>query len=87
MLICLSQLVDYDTMGPDKILRFTIEVRDPDFSDTTSVTLTVTDINDNAPIFTPPSQDVTFPENIDIGTSVATFNADDADSGDNKLFE
>ncbi len=66
-----------------------MRVEDPDFTDTGSVTIQVTDVNDNAPVFTPEYDTAMLTEgpNTDIGTLVATFTATDMDSGENGQFE
>jgi hypothetical protein len=63
-----------------------IEVKDPDSSDTVNVRFLVTDVNDNAPVFTPPSRAASVSEAAAVGTSVATFTATDMDSGANGRF-
>lgn len=50
------------------------------------VTVHVTDINDNAPEFTPPTMTVTLTEgNLTAGIHVIQVNATDKDDGNNKL--
>ena len=56
-------------------------------TDTATVTISVYDVNDNAPVFSPPSQSVEISEDTDPGNFVwATFTAEDIDSGDNAVF-
>merc|ERR1719423_114781 len=49
--------------------------------------LTVTDRNDNAPVFSPPlAASITIPENASVGDVVETLTATDADSNANIQF-
>ena len=55
--------------------------------DTATVTITVYDVNDNAPVFSPATQSVDISEDTDPGSFVwATFSASDIDSDDNAEF-
>ncbi|EDO35413.1 predicted protein, partial [Nematostella vectensis] len=47
------------------------------------VTITVQDVNDNAPVFTSDEFTVSIAENVDDGTTVITVTATDPDAGDN----
>ncbi|KAI8511673.1 hypothetical protein Bbelb_107730 [Branchiostoma belcheri] len=65
---------------------FLVTVRDrgtPQFSDETTVTVSVLDLNDNTPNFTQSSYSVTIEENLAVGTSILTVSATDDDSGTN----
>lgn len=53
----------------------------PSLSDTTDVEISVTDCNDNAPIFKVPLYQASIPEDALIGTSVVQITATDADIG------
>ena len=48
-----------------------------------SVNITVTDVNDNGPVFTEDSYNVTIRENVTIGTTILTLKALDADMDEN----
>ena len=50
-----------------------------DFRTTCRVDFTITNVNDNAPVFTPAYKSVELPENVAPGTVVDTFEATDAD--------
>ncbi|XP_053677097.1 protocadherin-like wing polarity protein stan [Anopheles nili] len=53
----------------------------PSLSDTTDVEISVTDVNDNAPVFKVPLYQATIPEDALIGTSVVQIAATDLDMG------
>lgn len=55
----------------------------PPLSDTTGVEISVTDVNDNAPIFDAPQYQGSIPEDVLVGTSVLRISATDADIGRN----
>ncbi|KAL3270161.1 hypothetical protein HHI36_009218 [Cryptolaemus montrouzieri] len=62
----------------------TIAARDggtPSLSDTTDVEITVTDVNDNYPVFKQSSYSGSVPEDALVGTSVVQVSATDADVG------
>lgn len=66
----------------------TVEVQDPRTSavlDTTMLNVSVTDLNDNRPIFSRSFQHVTIDEDIPLHTSIAQVVATDADTGPNGL--
>ena len=54
-------------------------------SSVTSVTITVTDVNDNSPVFTADSFSLTVLEEQASGLFIATITADDVDEGDNGI--
>ncbi len=91
MIVCvlLLQVVDFDTM-PSPEFNFQVRVEDPDNSDSGSVRIRVTDVNDNAPVITPEYDTATLTEGP--GTGIDTpvgdpFDAIDIDSGENGQFE
>ena len=86
--ILFFQRLDFDTMT-ENVFTMAIRVSDskPSHTDMATVIVTITDINDNAPVFAPDVINVTLAESSSIGTSVAKFSASDIDSGDNKIFE
>ncbi|XP_043283002.1 protocadherin-like wing polarity protein stan isoform X2 [Venturia canescens] len=62
----------------------TVTARDggvPPLSDTTEVEISVTDVNDNAPIFEASQYQGSVPEDVVVGTSVTRVSATDADQG------
>ena len=78
------------TSALDRELRDLYEVKvvaydggSPPRSGTVDVTVTVTDANDNGPVFEYNSYEVSVDENIDVGTTVAKVTAFDADDGIN----
>lgn len=61
----------------------TVTARDggiPPLSDTTDVEISVTDVNDNAPVFEAPQYQGSIPEDVLVGTSVLRVSATDADT-------
>ncbi|XP_056644010.1 fat-like cadherin-related tumor suppressor homolog isoform X1 [Diorhabda sublineata] len=48
------------------------------------IELTISDLNDNAPLFTLPYYSITLPEDVEIGTLVTKIHASDADVGLNR---
>jgi hypothetical protein len=52
--------------------------------DTAQLTIYITDINDNAPYFIDFPFNVSYPENLGIGSLITTIRADDLDSGINQ---
>ena len=84
----LFQIVDYDTIQ-DKTFNLEISVRDPErdgSNSPTNLAITVTDINDNAPVIDPPEFSTSFDEDVDIGYTVTTFTATDPDTGPGGIF-
>ncbi|XP_008557612.1 protocadherin-like wing polarity protein stan [Microplitis demolitor] len=55
----------------------------PPLSDTTDVEISVTDVNDNAPVFEAAQYTGTVPEDVLLGTAVVRVSATDADMGSN----
>lgn len=60
-----------------------IAARDPDFSAYAEVIITVLDVNDHKPVFTPSKYNVTVSEAVGKGTSVLKLTATDKDAGTN----
>lgn len=61
----------------------TVTARDggvPPLSDTTDVEISVTDVNDNSPVFEAPQYQGSIPEDVLVGTSVLRVSATDADT-------
>ncbi|XP_068571005.1 protocadherin-11 X-linked isoform X1 [Cebidichthys violaceus] len=57
----------------------------PPKSSTAILQVTISDVNDNRPVFKDSEVEVTVPENAPMGTSVAQLHASDADLGSNAL--
>lgn len=54
------------------------------FNDTAQLTIYIEDINDNAPFFIDFPSNVTYAEDIEVGSSIANITAGDRDSGINQ---
>ena len=80
-------MVDYEAGITSLSLTIRVEDSDSGFTDTAQVTITVLDVNDNAPAFTPASQNATEPEDVAVDTEIAVFTAADMDLGVNSEFE
>ena len=81
--------MDYDADNAVRTFNLRIGVRDPLSAGTnspTDLTITVTDVNDNPPEFTPNPIAVAFDENVVIGYSVTTVQATDPDTGSGGIF-
>ncbi|XP_068133821.1 protocadherin gamma-C5-like isoform X6 [Hyperolius riggenbachi] len=81
-------LVTDGVLDREKIPQYTIELTaadlgSPALSSKTTVILSVSDVNDNAPAFTQTSYNAFIKENSDPGTLLCTVSATDADEGDN----
>ncbi|KAK3578313.1 hypothetical protein CHS0354_004222 [Potamilus streckersoni] len=66
--------------------QLTIEATDggfPQRTGTLTVNITVTDTNDNPPLFTQNTYNITLPENSKLSTQILTLSATDADIGEN----
>ena len=80
--------LDRDTASSDPYtLSFTLEARDAGVAEvhttTTTITIVVQDINDNAPRFADSSPDLTVPENTLVNDTIVSFEATDPDAGTN----
>lgn len=84
--ISVAQPIDYDTM--DSETQFTVVAEDNDgltsMSATAMVLISITDVNDNQPVFSQPLYTANVPENAINGTVVLNISAVDADSGSNQ---
>lgn len=65
---------------------FNVQVSDGLNDATATLTVTIVDINDNAPLFDQSLYDVTVGESQAIGVPLITVSATDADFGVNKIF-
>ncbi|XP_055959036.1 protein dachsous isoform X2 [Patella vulgata] len=76
--ICISSTLDYEKINS---YNFLVEARDLDgFKTTAAVKITVTDINDNKPIFDPQSYRVNIEEDFTMGKTILNVQANDEDS-------
>ena len=81
-----GQPLDYDSKPRMEQIYIRVRVADPQYQDDAYITFYITDANDNAPVFEPRQIGATLSEDVQIGTSVATFTATDIDSGANAEF-
>ena len=77
--LSLGVVLDYETQ-PLYILS--VSVSDGEFTTNTTIYLTVTGVNEHAPIFATPTPDCSIAENSIRGSPVCSIQASDADSGD-----
>jgi hypothetical protein len=83
------QPVSYEGLpAGDKTLQILISVKDPTKTSltTATVTITVLDVNDNAPTVRPVNTSVSVREDVAVGFEVATFTAEDPDTLSNGQF-
>lgn len=79
--IITTKLLDRETVTGYLLTVTATDGGNPPLSDTTDVEITVTDVNDNYPIFKQPTYSSSVPEDALIGTSVVQVSAIDADVG------
>ncbi|OCT87841.1 protocadherin-1 isoform X2 [Xenopus laevis] len=75
--------LDYESVKEYTIEIVAVDSGNPPLSSTNSLKVQVTDMNDNAPVFSQSLMEVVFPENNDINDLVMEVSATDADSGSN----
>ena len=70
-------------------MSFNVQVKGPRDTDLDQATVTVTvlDVNDNAPVVSPGLLPVSVSEDADVGARIASFTATDADTGVNQQFQ
>lgn len=73
--------LDRETIASYKLVIRVVDGGSPVLSTTTTLTVSLTDVNDNAPIFSPASYTFTIDENKNVGFVVGTVTASDADTG------
>ena len=81
--VTVSQELDHELTSEVTLL---VEVRDggqPFLTNTTTVTVIISDVDDNPPLLSASSLAVSIPEDVGIGASVAVVMATDEDSGTN----
>ena len=74
--------LDRETLGAQVQLR--LLARDtgaPALSGSSQLTITLTDVNDNPPVFRQPAYSVNVSEHLPAGSAVAQLTADDRDAG------
>nr|XP_023025805.1 protocadherin-like wing polarity protein stan [Leptinotarsa decemlineata] len=79
--IVTTKLLDRETVSGYLLTVTAKDGGSPPLSDTTDVEITVTDVNDNYPVFKQPSYSGSVPEDALVGTSVVQVSATDADVG------
>ena len=70
----------------DSVITLLCKVEDngsPPLSDETTVKITITDLNDNTPVFTKSSYSAEIIENTGVGQTILTVDAEDKDSNEN----
>ncbi|XP_061183428.1 neural-cadherin-like [Saccostrea echinata] len=77
---------DYENPA-QRFFNLTAEVSDGRFTDIAYIEITVIDVNDEIPIITPQSVEITKFENLNIGEVLANFRATDRDEGTNGMFD
>ncbi|KAK3100154.1 hypothetical protein FSP39_015442 [Pinctada imbricata] len=82
--IAVDKPLDHDT-HPFVLLSVKAETGVPPVFGTAQVNITITDINDNAPVFTSPQLQITVKEDESLATTLYPAKATDADSGQNSL--
>lgn len=75
--------LDYERVKEYRIEIVAVDSGNPALSSTNSLKVQVTDVNDNAPVFSPSMYEVDFPEENQPGDKVLDVVATDADSGTN----
>lgn len=81
--IVTNNLLDRETASSYLLTVTAQDGGTPSLSDTTDIEITVSDVNDNKPMFTAPMYLSSIPENALIGTSVIQVSATDVDIGMN----
>ncbi|KAB7505675.1 Fat-like cadherin-related tumor suppressor-like protein [Armadillidium nasatum] len=81
--ISIESPLDYEAVQLLVVTVIAVDGGSPPLSATALVNVTVTDVNDNSPVFTRPSYEVTVPEDLQIGRSLAQVSANDLDCGKN----
>lgn len=79
--IVTTALLDRETVSAYLLTVTAKDGGNPSLSDTTDVEISVTDCNDNPPVFKVPLYQASIPEDALIGTSVVQITATDADIG------
>ena len=80
-----KQVPDFETpldQGANNVYQITITASDADYSTTQAITITVADLNDEAPQFTSAASLALDYTSVVVGTTIYTVQATDADLGD-----
>lgn len=81
--LILKSLLDRERKDKYNVVIIAMDGGSPKKFGAVSVNISVTDVNDNPPVFTHSSYNITVRENVTIGTTVLTVSALDKDIGDN----
>ena len=85
--ISIARPLDYELIQQYTLLINATELANTSISGFTVVVINITDINDNAPSFSPNHYSFNIAENSPAGTLVGTVYATDRDAGSNALFD
>ena len=77
--------LDYDTQTVFVFNAVAMDGGSPSLNSTVQVTVSLTDINDNSPVFEPAQYSITVPENTTAGSILITVTASDDDDTSNAL--
>ncbi|XP_077122370.1 protocadherin gamma-C5-like isoform X48 [Ranitomeya variabilis] len=84
--LVVEKILDREEKSEHKLILTAIDGGDPARSGSTQLTIIVSDINDNAPVFDQPRYKVNIPENVPLKTVIIKLNATDSDEGVNSEF-
>ena len=84
--LSVSGLLDYEVLT---FYQLQLVATDPatGFSSSSTAEISITDINDNEPIFSQVISNISIPANTPVGSLITFVNASDADSGTNAIIE
>ena len=81
--VTLSQSLDFETQQTYNLTVFATDAGIPSLSTSATLSIHITDVNDNSPLFSETSYSVAILEDTVINTVILTVNASDADSSNN----
>ena len=84
-----KQTPDFESptdQGANNVYQITITASDADYSTTQAITITVADLNDEAPQFTSAASLALDYTSVVVGTTIYTVQATDADAGDSVVY-
>lgn len=81
--LVLKSLLDRESKDKYNVVIIAMDGGNPKKFGAVSVNITVTDVNDNSPIFAQSSYNITVRENVTVGSTVLTVSAYDKDIGEN----
>ncbi|XP_026118590.1 protocadherin Fat 1 isoform X2 [Carassius auratus] len=83
--ITLAAPLDRETQDEYRLVITAQDQGRPSHSATTTLDISVTDINDNAPIFSEQQYKITVSEHVEVGTNIIDLKATDKDDGENAI--